>query len=308
MNLSIFSFKNKYRSLLVVVIILGICEMTLRKYENFLSKDIVSIKNMRNIHSDICEFDGKAILFIGNSLTRQAIDENVVKQNVENSCTEPVYVGKMIEDGTVITDWIYIYKHYFYNTAKRPELVIINFRRDELKDQPANQIENYAAYYCNLAEIPSFVFNKNYKLNEKVNFMLSYFLRLFTNRNRLRLRLFDAFVPYYEETTKFLNNNLNATFVDRVDRFGSYFTLESFIYEAKKNNTHMMFFAIPTKKNRKYDPHLKYIIEANGMKFIDERRNLNMVDEMFLDNAHMNNNGAEYYSNYVSDKIISFLQ
>ena len=94
------------------------------------------------------------ILIIGNSLTREGINESILKEMLIPNQIEIGKVSIIYLDDTSIIEWYYIFKSYFYDNGNYPRKLILNFALDQLSSQELEFEE--------LSRISSYVPFKNF--------------------------------------------------------------------------------------------------------------------------------------------------
>jgi hypothetical protein len=305
MNLSIFGSK---KATLVVSAVIGILmgiEIALVKMESFLSLDILHLKAIPGIAKSLSSSEAVNILFLGNSLTREGIDGDIMKRKLIAKDRSTVNIGLVYPDDTSILEWFYILKYQFILKKSHPDYIIINFGNYQLADRYLDfeKIQRISSY-VQKDDLLSVMTEEKLNIGQSFDLFLAKFWRTFANRQRIQNRILNI-LPHYRYTAGRINDmfvNHASTGSEKTNSGFNY--LEKFIEMAKNNDIHIIFAAMPLPSKYNIDAEVLDLIKMNGMTFIDARNIPGITEKQYSDGYHLNREGAIIYSDFLSSQIL----
>jgi hypothetical protein len=304
MNLSTSNFRSEVKVLAVVLLILAGIEITLRVFESRLSLDIVHINQLPSVAQKLALGEGKKILFLGNSRTRLGVDTNVI-QTAFGEANLPVTLARAYPDDTEIVDWYYIFKHFFVDAKTLPDVLVVGFGGRNLADTPIRleQPRRIGRHFSSLSDSPNLFRYDLTTVGQRSEYLLSHALVSFANRERVRKRLLTLIIPGYQTLATTLNAPLlrpNTTDLATTKQSKvSYERLQRFIELAQSYNTQLLFVAMPEQTLYPLDTDLIDLLANQGVQFLDARRLQGLDETDFMDDIHVNSEGAKKYSAYL---------
>ena len=250
MNSSISVSKTTRRVLLAALFVVLIVELAIRFAIPFISGNAVHIKEIPQIARTLRESQGVKILFLGNSMVNNGIEADIIKSELERWGFVATSITKINPDGTDLWDWHFLYKNYFLKNSIVPDIIAVGFGRDLLDDQrPANP-SRLAGSFCRIQDLQDLIaFNLTDFSNIK-EFLLASVSPLYANRETIRNRLFDIFMPFFRE----ISVRIRASEWEKGTRAYTghgktitYTRLEKFLDMAKANGSSVVLIAMPTR-------------------------------------------------------------
>ncbi len=301
MNLSTSSFRQELKVIAVVVLLLALAEVGLRFFEHKLSLDIATIQTFPDIARRLAEGQGTKILFFGNSMTREGVNEAVIKTDFLQAAI-PVTLERSFADDTIILDWYAIFQHFYKTTA--PHILVVGFAGSNLEDLPirAEQPRRIGRYFSSWADTPELFRNDLTTLGQRTEYLLSRVLVSFANRERVRKRLLATIIPNYQTFANDLNTAQSNTQANLGEH--SYTRLQRFITLASSHGSKLVFVAMPHRELYTLDPLLLSTLTAQNADFIDARNIPGLAKENFADDLHLNQEGAKLYSHYLASQLV----
>ena len=271
-----------------------------------LSGNIRHIKEIEHLAGTAMESD-QSVVFIGNSLTNNAISPDIIRSSLPTDTNQPLLVSKIVPDGTSLADWYCIYSNHLNHGRRNPELIIIGFAWAQLSDQYPINPSRLGGYFCQPGDIADL---SHTTLSEHDN-MLAFFAgaisHLYLNREAIRNRALDMVVPNYQQVTQTLNRapgtQGNESNAQHEKTKYSYETLMEMSRKMHGNGTRLILVAMPVQNDYAIDSALIDAIRKEEIDFLDMRHLEGIDTAMFADSIHLNQNGQELFSHKLSQAI-----
>ena len=300
MNLFIFNFKNKILNILVFILcLLFLSEITIRLTWTYLSNDLKHINSIAEI-GDSFSSNKFNIIFLGNSLTRRAVDPNIMEDKFLENNIKDININMVYPDDTSVIEWYYIVKKYFSNFNK-PNLIAIHFVRNQLVDVKLEfeEIERLA-YYNDWSDFYNLIIFEEMSFNQVCHLVLSKISMLYSYRQRIQSRVLDL-IPGYRKTAQIINENIKKT--NKRDMIKTYKHLENLVGLCKLNNIELVLISHPLPNDYKIDNRLF----QKDIKFLDLKNKKKYDSTYFLDNYHLNESGALIHMDYLANSIKNYI-
>ena len=265
--------------------------------ESYLSKDIAHLKSIDNFVKQDTD-----IMIIGNSLTRDGINESILKDMLIPNKLEIGKVSIIYLDDTSIIEWYYIFKSYFYDNGNYPRKLILNFALNQLSSQKLEFEElSRISSYVPFKKLHIVCKEENLDHVQIVDIYLSKSFRLFAHRQRIAKRILD-FIPNYRETIRKLNS-MNKDKNKKQENL-NYKHLMKIIDMIEMSDIEMTFCAMPLPENYKIDKKIISKIESSkNCKIIKYNKDNSFKNYHFKDGYHLNPNGAKIFTKSFAKKI-----
>lgn len=299
------SSKTELKVVACVALVLFACELAIRWREDDLSLDLKHIRQIPEISQTLSHRDKTKVLFLGNSLTRNGVDKDVLEQEFAAQGIKPPQIERVFPDGTGIRAWYYVFNHYFVVKKQLPDIMIVSFASALLQDNQRLDTGQTARYFTSAADIPEVFRIDIHDFDGRVEYCLASGSVAFANRNRVRLRLLDSLIPDYRTTEQWMNESLK----NKENRASqnvrpTYQRLEQFVHLAEANGVKVIVVAMPQKEHYTLDPGLQPVVESAGGTLIDARDVDGLTRADFMDQLHLNPTGATIYSRYLARQLV----
>jgi hypothetical protein len=216
----------------------------------------------------------------------------------------PLRVGRVFPDATALPDWYYAFKHYFVDTNRLPDVLIVCFAAKDLEDDHPLEPARLAHHYTATRDIPELFSQDLHDFEGRAEFLISDLFSSYANRTRVRTRVLDNLIPYYRESVQDMNRTLRATKKsDTGAAAPTYERLERLMTLAHKHNVRVIFVAMPLREEYKLDPQIQRTVEAAGMSFFDFRSVDGIDSVSFIDEMHLTSGGAAVYSHFLARQL-----
>jgi hypothetical protein len=312
MNLSTSSSKGHWRAIILALALLLAVEGVVRWLEPSLSTDVRHIEHIPQTLRELAGNPGDHVLFLGNSLTREGVDMQVLRPvlarqqvNLQN-----LNFGFVYPDSADILDWLYVYRHNV-SEATRPDVLIVSFADDALADEDfpdPESIRRLARHHTAPADIP-YVFSEDLtRLSQRGDFLISKLFVSFAHRERVRTRFLYSVLPNYQATQRAINQ-ANAPTPTQGTALPDYHysRLERFLELVDTQKVDVIFVAMPTLTPYLLDPALPGLVTNAGAQFIDLSTVLQLSSGDFKDYLHLNQAGAKIYSRIFGRELAPYL-
>ncbi|TWT59395.1 hypothetical protein [Rubinisphaera italica] len=292
--------------LLIVLVTFLALESVFRFRGEILSKDIAHLNSFEQISRELAEAaqpNELRTLFLGNSLTRYGIDQELFTQIVADDYDLTVKTVKMNPDNTALADWFYAYQTYFKKAGRPPEVMIVGFEGNHLRDAPSNHLDRLA-YYYGAGNDPEDLGRFDLKtLEQKISFQLCRVSAAMANRDRLQRRVLDQVIPQYREGMDQLNGRLQIATSASPKVQVSYERLLKFIALAEQDDVQVILVAMPVPEYYEFDSALLEVVSSTSAQLIDCRLIPGLTNEMFFDGLHMDEQASRIYTTALAEKI-----
>ncbi|HEY6188752.1 MAG TPA: hypothetical protein VIW80_13935 [Pyrinomonadaceae bacterium] len=308
MSSSTSSFRNELRVVAVVLLVLVAGEFVVRVCEKSLSLDVTHIRQIPEISKKMTESRGTKVLFISNSMIRYGVDPGIFEREMEARRLGPLSVGRVFPDATALPDWYYAFKHYFVDTNRLPDVLIVCFAAKDLQDDLPPVPARLAHNYTSASDIPELFSHDLLDFDNRADFLLADLSSAYANRMRVRTRVLDDLIPNYRESAQVMNRTQKAMKKSAgVDNDASsaprYQRLQRLISLARSHNVRVIFVAMPLREEYALDPQIQRIVETEGMSFFDFRAVDGINQVSFVDEMHLTPGGASVYSEFLARQL-----
>jgi len=288
--------KALYILLALLLFFLSI-ELALRVVEKKLSKDLVHYDQMNAIIHELKQPSENNILFLGNSLTREGIEEDILHQYISDAKIEKIY-----PDDTTITEWYWIFFKRLVRIKPDLDMIIIPFAPGHLSDQELT-VKNITRL-SKLLPVSDLLQVRKYEslgIDNSSKLLLSHISVFYASRERIQKRLLDL-LPYYRDTIQEINRSMKKE--SKAKQGISYHHLHDLMQQKTFPKLQLIFVAVPLIK--------KYTIEAELLQLFEQYENVHFLDgnamkdieeEDFSDGYHLNEVGAKKFSHFIGNEL-----
>jgi len=296
----------EWKVLMVVAVGLAVGELGMRAIETRLSIDVDHLKNFPAIAQALREDaapDELRVLFLGNSLTRLGVDQDVFKQSAEVDGRK-IHTAKMNPDNTALAEWYYAFGNFFADPQRAPDVLIVGFEGGHLRDHPSRHPARLAHYYCDANDWQDLRQFDLHGFEDAAGYWLARWSAMYSNRDRVERRLLDELIPGYRDGMQIVNQRQSAeadqqTAIQRP----TYHRLREFIARAREHGVRVILAAMPIADRYELDPELLDVVDETGIELVDCRDVPGIRPEMFPDGIHMTPEAAERYSRYLASVL-----
>jgi len=286
--------------MVVFFILIGIIELTLTIYEDSLSKDLAHINSFERISNN-----NNDILVIGNSLTREGINSQLIERNINNRMKPKLKIGYIYPDDTSVIEWYHIFVNYYFQPKIYPKNLFIIFAQDQLASSKIQFEEiQRISKYTQFESLFNIIIDEGLSLSQSIDLYLSKVFRLYSNRERIKKRILDI-MPNYRTTVRKLNKKLKPN-ESKTEVKRKYSHLNKLIELINKLNIQTTFIAIPISKPYIIDTELiKIINNSQYCRLVDFQSTTKYKENDFIDGYHLGQDGASKFTDQLVEIILS---
>lgn len=295
------------KTILLIISVLVIIEGTLSFVKESLSGNIKHISSISKILDRLKGDKPTKILFLGNSLIGEALDQDYFEEEVTLNGHADLRVEKFVPDGTDLIDWYFIYKNYFIKNSTTPDIVFFGFAWEGFLSDQQNinpvRLGSFGANWLDLFELYELGLDD---LGGASEFILAKLSNVFANRESIRNRVLDIFIPNYQVTTQRINDEKgNKREVQKSkSRQLTFKRLQTFLEILKNNKGQVVFIAMPIVRDYNVPSAVVKKIKEAGMVYIDFRNLNTELQNKYVDSMHLNNEGSLIFSKYLADEMV----
>lgn len=303
-------FNSELKVLGVMLLLLLGSEFVMRKFGGRLSRDLQHIGNIPQLSQKLASQPGYRILFLGNSATHEGVVVNLLKPQLEPYLKRPLEIERVFPDDTTVAEWYYLFKHHFADAGRLPDLLVLNFVFNyQVRDRDTIKTEAIAAYYSGLADIPEVFAADVPDFERRAGFLVAKFSAAAANRERVRARLLDQFIPHYRTSTRKMNESrkLAQQTPPLTGPAVSYSRLQHLLTLARTAGVQVLVVAMPTNGGYQLDPQIQTTIELSGGRLLDLRSVVGLQPTHYADELHLNPAGARVYSQFLAGQLRQYL-
>ena len=276
-------------------------EIFLGYFEKKLSKDVLHEQEIGQI------FKSKnTIIFLGNSLTREGINQSLFNKSMIDIYGEDFNIGYVYPDDTSIIEWYYIIKSYMDNNLL-PKYLFINFAANQLltPDIKFEEIQRIAGF-INFTQIISVIIDEDLNIGQSMDLILCKVSKLYKHRERIQRRILDN-IPNYRLTTRKYNEILKKHYPENVAHENKH--LKNILSLFSLNDSKVIFCSLPIESYYSLDNSCYTLIENSKNSILLNLQNIDLYDDShFSDGLHLNSTGSKILTEtlikYIIDKNI----
>lgn len=290
-----------------VLAALLLVEVGVRAVEERLSIDVRHINRMDEIVTALVAAPGPSVLFVGNSLTREGVDLELMRAGLAANGAGEWNVAAVYPDDTAVLDWLYLYDRYVVENDAVPDVVVVGFGIWHLEDRPISRAQAYrlGRHFASDRMLGQLLGTDLTTLTDRMNVLLARYSAAFANRERVSRRVL-ALLPGYEESAQRVNDLLREPEEAQASA-PTYGRLERFVREVVGSGAELVLAAMPTRAGYDLDPELVRVAEAAGARVLDLRDVPGLTAAMFADPLHLDDGGAELFSRHAAQELAPLL-
>jgi len=300
--------KKNIAIVLCIIAFVCCCEIGFRMIKTQVSGNIRQLKEIPLMAAHFADSNSLRVLFLGNSLIGEAIDQQNIKKLLKDLLKKDIVVEKVVPDGSDLSMWNFLFKNEFIGPGLRPDIIVIGFAWDNaLCDQEKIDELYLSEIPISLEDLPILYDFGLKKPEEILGFLTGKLSSAYANHETIRNRIFDGIIPYYRQETQTINSlqkqkTETPTNPSQKNEI-TYNRLSTFCKMTRTAGIQPVFVAMPLL-NRDYfiNPKLQEVLDKQAV-LIDCRKNIPGFDPatMFKDRMHLNQQGRNTFTGYFSN-------
>jgi len=295
---------------LALVLLMLLAEISIRGSATSLSDNIKHIRNIPAVTRQLAELGNtsqSSLVFVGNSLTGDAVNLAQFNERINNHPGNLVQAYKITPDATSIWDWYCIVSNNFTHTHTAPNVVVIGFGWEQLSDSEIPRPSRLATHFCSMKDLPELVSLGMKDTSDIFEYISASASVLYALREPIRKRVLDIFIPYYREYAGKVNRPEHIDKSNAIQEKYSYMLLNKLLSTCKENNIIPVFIAMPVKQYYSLDTTLIETLNAHSALLLDYRNMINISNEMYKDDIHLNDAGSIIFTDRAAQDINNLL-
>jgi hypothetical protein len=247
------------------------------------------------------------MLIIGNSVVNNGIDPASLGKEYFRYKHTNLRIAKINPDGTELWDWYFILKNFFVKVGHLPDVVVIGFAGELLRDGRPTNPSRLASSFCRIADLPELISQGMDNYKEVGEFLAASASTAFALRGAIRNRFLDMTIPNFAKFTPRINETLRkektVSVLGEVHK-PTYELLNSLLLLLRKDGINVVLVAMPAAHGYELDPSIQEGTEEAGACFVDSRAVPHLSEKHFLDQEHLNQIGGKIYSKHLTKLLI----
>lgn len=291
-------------TLLLVLLAITGSELVLRTIDDRLSGNVEHVNKIPDLANAYYQSDHTSLLFLGNSLTNNGIDLTQAREMLSEKGMRMSVINKIVPDATAIWAWSCIMENQFLDRGFAPGTVVLGFGWNQLSDQSQILPTPLGAFYCNTADLKTINEQRTLTSAEIGEFFTARLIRTYAHREAIRNRVLSQLIANYESITQANNRRMRRMSESSDDQVLSYSVLANLIDQLENRASRLVVMAMPVRDGDfEIDHALKNLLSSKGVELLDYRNLDEIGYELFLDDMHLNNQGA----NILTSRLVSDL-
>ncbi len=273
-------------------------EGIIRLIEPKLSRDLAQIRNLPNVAAALRQHQGKTILVMGNSLTRQAVDTAMLTEGLKAKGVSNPGLFLFTPDGTNIANWDYGLGRYFLHQNALPDEVMMGTGPLHLRDS-FGDASRLAAYYVDGVDLKRAWQEDLPEWEEKCEFLLSRLSVVHASRHRIKPHVFGRLIPHYFDIEQWINTQRDAA----RQRTGkapvgheSHRHLATLLEACRQKGVKVRLFSIPLPEPYQTSAATLKAIQSGGAQWLSLSDIPGLSPAHFPDGYHLNADGAKIFT------------
>ncbi|MEO2048086.1 MAG: hypothetical protein ABGX16_16140 [Pirellulales bacterium] len=297
MRSSISSSKSEIKVLAVLLCVLLAAEVSMRIFGPAFSLELRRTHEIPVNARTMAAAEGMRFVVLGNSLTNAGFDAAAFTKELAQSGVTPVHIQVRHFPGSGSCEWFHIFKHFFVDTARLPDVLILPFNITSVQDDFPVTIGRLVNF-CDVNDIPGVLFNDFHDFGDRTEFLHAYASTSFANRDKVRQAVFDILIPHYHSGETAIHTASTTPIPDETSSLvaGSYQQLERLMLLARSHGVIVIAVPMPASQPYSIDAELIGIIQSTGSLYADARMEAGLTLDEFRDGIHMNRRGAGLFS------------
>jgi hypothetical protein len=306
MSSSTSSFKTELKVLACVGLVLLSVELVFRFAGHRLSGDLKKVRDLPAQAERMSGGDGVTALMLGNSLIITGFDEQAFTEEIRSQGVDPFTLSVVAFHNSDTTEWYRLFRHSFVEADSIPDVVIVSTRLEHYWDEPAAHVDRIALY-TPISSSLDIMREEHLTTEDRMTLLQSQLFTSFARRTGTRFQVLDSLIPYYEEQTEWVHDQIYRGPVGAEGRADRGFSrIERLLRLAAEHGVQAVLVIMPTRKPLEVPTELAELAKVNGAELLD-CQDIPVTEQHFNDNYHMNSEGAKVFSPELARRLRAVL-
>ena len=282
--------------LIAVVLTVVLLEIGIRAFENDLSGNLNHINQIPDIAAEYKQNQQTNILFLGNSLINEAVDIDQLNKEL----SVDFLVKKITPDGTSLWDWNMIMRNNLFAADKQLDYLVIGFAWGLLNDDYRPNPSRLGGYFSGLSDGPLLFDYGMTDFAELSEFVIGWTSKLFVNREAIRNKVLNSFVPHYEQFVQAQNQAGAPEETNHQTQsqaaLADYRMLNDLIDQLDKHGIKLIMLAMPIEGAYTVNEKLTETLQKRAFIYKDYREDFRSFNALYKDGVHFNEKGRAQFT------------
>jgi hypothetical protein len=293
---------------LTLLLLAGI-EIAFRALAPQLSGNLVHIRDFDRLLVAFDAAPGPRALFIGNSLTNNAVQQQHFAALAGAMSGRSVETLKLVPDGTTLWDWRCIIERL--TPARAGDVLVIGYAWAQIADQQTMNISRTFGLLCPLTELPATARFQDLTVGQWIEAGVSRLSLVYVLRERISSAVLAGIVPHYEIQLQRINDrarDADDTSATAGSAQRTYASLKASLQRANDLGYRVVIVAMPTVRPYPVDPKLASTLEDIGVEYVDLRDEPWLQPSLFVDSIHLGPEGARQLTGVLAERVFGGTQ
>jgi hypothetical protein len=289
---------------LALVLFLLLLEVGMRVIEPRLSSNIAHLRAQPETASEMRAHPGRKILLMGNSLTRNAVDAELLASAYPQKDSARVFT--LLGDATSAIHWDYGFRRFYLHTSSMPDELFIGTGPAHLRDAHGDA-SRLGAYFVADRDIPQILANDLPRWDEKCEFFLARLSTLHAARGRIKQHVFGRLIPHYFDIEQWINTCREGALLRSGKAMAdkpSFHHLQRLLLACRQAGVKASFFSVPLPAPYEVPAEAIRLITEAGGRWLPLADSPGLTAKNFPDSYHLDPAGA----NILTHGLIKALQ
>jgi lysophospholipase L1-like esterase len=296
-----------------VLLVLAGAELGMRAGGRFLSGDVAHLESVPEIVDRVVSGSGEGVLFLGNSLVGEGIDDRLLETRLREAGAAPGAVARVNPDGTTVMEWHYLLRSRLGGRASNIGALVLGFGPAHLADRaPTESLQRMALYHVGPDDLGPFVREELASVEDRAAFHAARWVRILAMGERVQPRVLDRLIPGYRDQVTFLLGPRNGAGGPpeagaRGPGNPSHRYLAALVDDAARAGLPLLLLPMPEAGTWTLLPGEREIIERCRVTVLDLRDVVNLPPERFPDGVHLDAQGRTEWTEALAPHLLAFL-
>lgn len=274
--------------LLWTAIVLLSVEVLARVVTPALSGNLAHVARIPALVSQAAGAAGPAMVVIGNSLTNNGVDADMLAREVPG-----VHFAKVTPDGTSLWDWQCILRRQLLPQGRDSvRYVVVGTAWHLLSDQTDADPSRLGGLYCGYGDLLHPARTGVSGSADTGEFITARTLRLYALRDTLRNRMFSTLVPHYR---RFVSEDNQAAGGQPARAEANRYTYRVFaelVAALEARGVRVVVIGMPVREQYEIADDLSDLARSGRILLLDYRQTPGIMADSFVDSMHLGPQGS----------------
>jgi hypothetical protein len=293
------------KACVVAILVVAAADTGLRVFQARLSGDVANTRRFPELIADLAAAEGERVVAVGNSLMGDGLAVDAFLESWLDPNPGVGRLAKLVPDGSSIWDWYCITRFQLARPGSAPDLVLVGFGWDQLSDQAPINLARTFNEICPASALGSIhYFSGQGSIGSWMKMATVKSSKLYAQREAIRHRVLQSFVPSYQKMTRQANARAGAADIAPASPVeSSYEALRAVLSSMAAQGTEVVLVAMPVQEPYEIDHGLCGEGGEHEFRLVDMRYSVPSSNALYRDNLHLNADGADLFSERLAREL-----